>query len=75
MRHEIDRALRYGHKTSIVFMDVDGLRQINEQYGMSRGDTVLKELCDIARSCLRTTDRIGRWDGEEFSCCCPTHPP
>ena len=50
----------------IALVDLDGFKQINDQYGHARGDNVLREFAQKAMRCLRTGDAFGRWGGEEF---------
>jgi two-component system, cell cycle response regulator len=47
-------------------IDVDFFKQVNDQYGHRAGDTVLKEIALIIKSCLRKVDTVARWGGEEF---------
>jgi len=65
-RFEVQRFERYGHPLSVVFMDLDHFKQVNDAHGHAAGDTVLKGFCETAQSCLRSTDLLGRWGGEEF---------
>lgn len=51
---------------SVMLIDVDFFKNINDTYGHQVGDTVLKELADILKSHVRMTDVVGRWGGEEF---------
>ncbi|NPA65961.1 MAG: diguanylate cyclase [Epsilonproteobacteria bacterium] len=51
---------------SILFLDIDHFKQINDTYGHEVGDKVLKELSKILRRSLRKSDIITRWGGEEF---------
>lgn len=51
---------------SCVLIDIDNFKSINDKYGHSVGDAVLKEFSETCRSTLRQTDFIGRWGGEEF---------
>lgn len=69
--HELTRALRYGSELSIVMMDVDHFKQVNDTYGHKVGDTVLQKLSEIARATLRDIDVIGRIGGEEFALLLP----
>ena len=67
---EMDSALqlarRHGHPLSLLLMDVDHFKKINDSYGHQTGDRVLVSLTALAQTCLRATDRFGRWGGEEF---------
>jgi diguanylate cyclase (GGDEF)-like protein/PAS domain S-box-containing protein len=67
---EMDSALqlarRHGHVLSLLLMDADHFKKINDSYGHQAGDRVLVSLTAVAQTCLRATDRFGRWGGEEF---------
>ena len=52
--------------TGIILMDVDFFKKINDTYGHGVGDTVLKTLVEIIKSCVRSSDIVIRWGGEEF---------
>ncbi|WP_321502657.1 diguanylate cyclase [Breoghania sp.] len=64
--HEIERSERYGTRSSILIVDADHFKQINDKCGHLAGDDVLKELAVRMASTLRDVDRIGRLGGEEF---------
>lgn len=63
---EFYRAKRYGHPLSIVMIDVDYFKSINEAYGHQFGDIVLKQLANQLRKMVRQYDVIIRYGGEEF---------
>lgn len=63
---EITRATRYGHNLSLVFIDIDHFKRINDTYGHPAGDEVLKIFVDTVKARIRDTDFISRWGGEEF---------
>lgn len=65
-QQEIARLERYGHPVSLIMMDLDHFKRINDQFGHGMGDQVLKEFCAVVQRCIRTTDVLGRWGGEEF---------
>jgi diguanylate cyclase (GGDEF)-like protein len=68
---EIKRAKRYHTPLSFVIMDPDYLRMINETYGNTTGDEVLKSLSQLVQEKLRETDIFGRIGGEEFAILMP----
>jgi len=70
MRSEIESVLRYDDSCSIVLADIDRFKSINDQYGHDAGDIVLKEIAEILRKSIRTTDVICRIGGEEFAILC-----
>ena len=63
---EMLRKSRYGYPVSMIFVDLDHFKQINDQYGHAVGDDVLRDFCKVAQNCMRSTDLLGRWGGEEF---------
>ena len=65
-RFELMRSDRYGNKLSIIMIDLDHFKAVNDTHGHGAGDRVLKGFCDIARGLLRSIDLLGRWGGEEF---------
>ncbi|MDR1731654.1 MAG: diguanylate cyclase [Synergistaceae bacterium] len=63
---EVERALRYRGSLSMIVFDIDGFRELNERIGYAACDRVLKELVNVFRSRVRSTDFLGRWGGDEF---------
>lgn len=63
---EIVRFKRYGSPLSMILADIDNFKSVNDVYGHALGDAVLKEFSFRAQSCVRDTDVLGRWGGEEF---------
>jgi diguanylate cyclase (GGDEF)-like protein/PAS domain S-box-containing protein/hemerythrin-like metal-binding protein len=63
---ELMRSDRYGDRLSLLMIDLDNFKNVNDTYGHLAGDRVLRGFCEIARNCLRATDVLGRWGGEEF---------
>jgi len=57
---------RSGAPLSVVFVDLDNFKEINDEYGHEAGDRVLAKAADMMRSNLRTGDILLRWGGEEF---------
>lgn len=66
MRDEMGRSKRFGHHFSIVIMDLDKFKSINDTFGHVAGDQVLKAVAQIAGSQLREIDGFCRYGGEEF---------
>ena len=66
METEFQRCSRYDSISSLVLLDIDKFKEVNDQHGHQCGDDVLKELSKIIQSSLRTTDIAGRYGGEEF---------
>lgn len=71
LEREHKRALRYGTDFSIIMLDIDHFKLINDTYGHLVGDQILIQIAQILNSYTRTTDFIGRWGGEEFLIICP----
>lgn len=63
---EIERALRYGTPLSILMLDLDHFKSINDRFGHQIGDLVLKRVAETMEKALRKVDIIGRYGGEEF---------
>ncbi|MGE4551704.1 MAG: diguanylate cyclase [Desulfovibrionaceae bacterium] len=66
LAHELRRARRYGNSLSVLMLDLDHFKDINDHYGHAMGDTVLSEVAGILTRNLRTTDFAARYGGEEF---------
>ncbi|WP_163291937.1 diguanylate cyclase [Desulfovibrio sp. JC022] len=64
---ELDRLARYGGELYLMMLDIDHFKNVNDTYGHSVGDIVLKELVKCCISTLRTSDVFGRLGGEEFA--------
>ncbi len=71
---ELARSIRYGHPLSVLMVDLDLLREINNTYGHLAGDAVLCAVADVFRSQLRHYDVAARFGGEEFSILLPETP-
>ncbi len=56
----------------MMLMDIDHFKQVNDQHGHNAGDTILQEVATTIQNCLRNSDRVGRWGGEEFILLCAT---
>lgn len=63
---EIERLSRSDSVCSLMLLDIDFFKNVNDTYGHSIGDIVLKEFADIIKKTVRKTDVVGRWGGEEF---------
>ncbi len=64
---EIRRAQRYGLKFSLLFLDLDRFKQINDQYGHLAGSSALQEVGELLRGCVRDVDTLFRFGGDEFA--------
>lgn len=63
---EIGRAKRYGHPLSMILLDIDYFKSVNDNYGHDIGDETLISVANILKNNIRATDIVGRWGGEEF---------
>lgn len=68
---EIQRANRHRRPLSIIMIDLDHFKMVNDVYGHMMGDKVLIAFADIVRPLVRGYDSVGRWGGEEFLILCP----
>ncbi|MCK9388506.1 MAG: diguanylate cyclase [Sulfuritalea sp.] len=71
VRSEMDRLARYDHPLSLLVLDADFFKSVNDRYGHGTGDQVLVELASQLRAAQRTSDSLTRWGGEEFIVLCP----
>lgn len=71
MQREADRTHRAGGLLAIGFVDVDGLKRVNDRGGHAAGDEVLRAVGAALAQRLRTYDLIVRWGGDEFVCALP----
>ena len=63
---ELERAQRYERACSLLFLDLDHFKALNDGYGHKAGDAVLCEFASLIRARVRRIDTVGRWGGEEF---------
>ncbi len=68
---EFERAVRYETPLSLIMMDIDNFKNINDTYGHRIGDIVLKEIAAMIRRGVRKTDIVARYGGEEFAVVLP----
>jgi diguanylate cyclase (GGDEF)-like protein len=68
---ELARLRRYREPLSLLLLDLDGLKTINDRYGHRAGDEAIRSLADVIRSQLRDTDLGARWGGDEFAVLAP----
>jgi diguanylate cyclase (GGDEF)-like protein len=66
LEEEIKRSIRYKRTFSIIMMDLDGFKRVNDTYGHLEGDNVLIEVAECLRNACRETDLTARWGGDEF---------
>ncbi|MFC1835379.1 GGDEF domain-containing protein, partial [Thermodesulfobacteriota bacterium] len=68
---EVERAGRYETPLSLMIMDIDFFKRVNDNHGHQAGDAVLQEFARLLDSNIRKSDTLGRWGGEEFLIICP----
>lgn len=68
---EVERSLRYNRNLSVMMVDIDLFKRVNDTWGHNAGDVVLQAVAKCCQKALRSTDIIGRWGGEEFAIVLP----
>jgi diguanylate cyclase (GGDEF)-like protein/PAS domain S-box-containing protein len=68
---QVGRAHRYGELSTLLMIDIDGFKQINDTYGHRVGDRALKTIADALKRRLRDTDQVARVGGDEFAVLLP----
>ncbi|OFZ23371.1 MAG: hypothetical protein A2202_02640 [Bdellovibrionales bacterium RIFOXYA1_FULL_36_14] len=71
---ELKRTRRHEHSCSLIMIDIDFFKKINDSHGHPTGDSVLRKVSDIFLDCTRETDIVSRCGGEEFSIILPETP-
>jgi diguanylate cyclase (GGDEF)-like protein len=66
LAREMDRFQRFGHAFSLIVVDLDHLKQINDTLGHNSGDLAIKHIANVLRRNVRDVDTVGRYGGEEF---------
>lgn len=67
LRHAITRAQRHGRQLALLFVDLDGFKQINDTHGHAMGDAVLQTAAERLRHQVRGSDMVARLGGDEFT--------
>jgi diguanylate cyclase (GGDEF)-like protein len=68
---EVDRARRYGHPLSMIYIDLDGFKQLNDRQGHMAGDRALLAVARAIQGNVRTSDIVARLGGDEFGVVLP----
>ncbi len=74
LEEEIERAKRNGNKFSLIMLDIDRFKSINDRFGHNAGDLVLKSMAEMIKNRIRKIDTLARWGGEEFVLLLPDTP-
>ncbi len=74
LEYELNRSKRYRQPLSLIFLDIDHFKSINDTYGHSMGDQFLKQISQKLSSLFRTTDLVARYAGDEFVVILPSTP-
>lgn len=67
LEHEFRRFQRYKHMCSLIMFDIDHFKQVNDTYGHTAGDEVIRRTAQIVQATIREIDLAGRYGGEEFA--------
>ncbi|WED24504.1 diguanylate cyclase [Vibrio sp. JC009] len=71
LNKELNQAERYGRSFSVIIMDIDHFKKVNDTFGHQVGDETLKTIAGLLKNGVRQSDICGRWGGEEFLIICP----
>ncbi|MFZ5571181.1 MAG: diguanylate cyclase [Thermodesulfobacteriota bacterium] len=71
LAEEFQRHRRYNRSLSLIMMDIDHFKQINDNYGHQAGDHILRSLTALVEKIIRNVDIFARYGGEEFCCLLP----
>jgi len=67
LEHETQRAERFGKPMSVLFLDLDYFKRVNDQHGHLVGSRVLRRLSEVFADCVRQVDTLARYGGDEFT--------
>ena len=74
LAEEFDRCRRYRRPLSLIMLDIDHFKRVNDTYGHQAGDQVIKAVAGVMDESLRKIDLAARYGGEEFCCALPETP-
>ncbi len=75
VKRELSRRNRYNLALSMVMLDIDNFKEINDTYGHEAGDDALKKVAEVISNSARTSDIVARYGGEEFGVVLPQTEP
>ena len=75
LNHEIEKTRRFNRPITIVCMDLDDFKNVNDQYGHLAGDELLKDIAEMMRRGIRAIDTVARLGGDEFAILLPETDP
>lgn len=70
LENELSRSRRFNHPFSLMIIDIDHFKEVNDSFGHDVGDRVLIEISKLIKENIRSTDVLVRWGGEEFVIIC-----
>lgn len=71
LNEEIGRTKRYKHPLTLMLIDIDNFKHLNDKNGHLFGDEAIKAVTEYLKSSIRPSDKLGRWGGDEFLLICP----
>jgi diguanylate cyclase (GGDEF)-like protein len=71
LERELERSRRFGNAVSLVMLDIDDFKRVNDTHGHQRGDDVLAAVAGVLRDCSRDADAPARYGGEELAVVLP----
>ncbi len=74
LSHEVERAQRYGRPVSVILLDLDNFKQVNDTYGHLMGDKLLALMGQVIKDQVRASDIAARYGGDEFAIILPDTP-
>jgi diguanylate cyclase (GGDEF)-like protein len=66
LKSALDQAQRYARPVSVILIDIDRFKQVNDAHGHGAGDRILRQFAELIQPHIRAADHFGRWGGEEF---------
>ncbi|MFN0064503.1 MAG: diguanylate cyclase [Myxococcaceae bacterium] len=71
LEREVSRSRRYGRDVSLIMLDIDRFKDVNDRFGHLAGDQVLRSIAQLMRTSVRREDTLARYGGEEFALLLP----